>query len=146
MTLEASRIRDLEDEVERLKDRLDQLEEALRRNEHAALTAEAVKDAIVVNALLTSEEMDKAIARVDLRDGVEDGRIGEDWSGAATACPRCDRPVNVKRGECVYCGTRFKRKVEAKTGSHSTLCSGCGRPIEPGQEVIKSRGVFCPSC
>lgn len=146
MTWEASRIRDLEDEVSRLKYRLDKLEEQVKRNEGAALTAEAVKDALTTSALVTPDDMERAVARVDLRDGVEDGRIGEDWSGAATACPRCDRPVNVARGECVYCGTRFQRKVEAKTGAHTTLCAGCGRAIAPGQEVIKSRGVFCPSC
>lgn len=83
-------IRDLQHEVERLRLINQSMWELLR--EHLKLNDEA---------------LEAKIREVDLRDGVEDGRM----TGHALKCPRCERISHSKHWKCLYCGLKFKRPV-----------------------------------
>ena len=56
---------------------------------------------------IPESELAAKIKEVDLRDGVEDGKITE----TAVQCPKCGRVSNSKHYKCLYCGVNFKRPV-----------------------------------
>jgi hypothetical protein len=47
------------------------------------------------------------IKTVDLRDGVEDGRM----THTALRCPKCDRVSSSKHWKCLYCGAEFQKPM-----------------------------------
>ena len=56
---------------------------------------------------LTDEQLRAKIHEVDLRDGVEDGRMTE----TGLVCPSCRRVSSSKHWKCLYCGQEFERPV-----------------------------------
>jgi soluble cytochrome b562 len=91
---------DQRDEVRALRRRVDQLE----------LMVEALFGHLESKGELDREGFAKLMVQIDLADGVEDGKIGEDRSERARKCDECGRPVGRKRSECVYCGAAVERK------------------------------------
>lgn len=84
------RIRELTEEIQRLR-----------------LLNQAMWELIRDRAGLTDEDFEAKIKEIDLRDGVEDGRMTD----TAVQCPRCHRVSNSKHGMCLYCGTKFKQSI-----------------------------------
>ena len=54
---------------------------------------------------LTDADLEMMARQVDLRDGVEDGRITEH----AVRCPQCQRVCNSRHARCIYCGQEFSK-------------------------------------
>jgi hypothetical protein len=56
---------------------------------------------------LTDAELEQKAHEVDMRDGVEDGRMTE----TALKCPNCGRVSSSKHWKCLYCGLEFQKPV-----------------------------------
>jgi hypothetical protein len=127
-----------DDEKARLLHRIDRLE----------LVCESLLHVILDKGLVSRAELGQMMARVDLRDGVEDNRArtGEPRSDTPT-CPACDLPINPKRDACVYCDAplpdeaRGVRKVQRRP-----RCAGCGLPFRRDQLNLAEAGLLCDHC
>lgn len=84
------RIRDLEHQVQRL-----------------SLLNQALWELLSDHTGLTDDQLEARIKEVDLRDGVEDGRMTD----TALQCPKCNRVSSSKHWKCLYCGAKFKRPI-----------------------------------
>lgn len=85
-----SRVRDLEQEVDRLK-----------------LLNQALWELLREKLKVTDAELEKHIATVDMRDGVRDGKM----TTTALKCPSCSRVSSSKHWKCLYCGQEFEKPV-----------------------------------
>jgi hypothetical protein len=98
-------------EAQRAAQKIDRLE---RRVDRAELLLESLYRLVSEKNLVTADEFRLMVARVDLEDGIEDGRIGPDRNRRAPKCVECKRAVNRKRTHCVFCGAEVKpRKPNA---------------------------------
>ena len=80
-----------------------------RRVDRAELVVEAMFRLMQEKGVATADELKIFIARVDLEDGVEDGKISATPEANPRKCPSCARPANFRRRtECVYCGAALK--------------------------------------
>lgn len=84
----ASALRDLEFEVARQK-----------------LLMQAMWELIRDRARLTDADLEAKAQEIDLRDGVQDGRITD----GPLRCPSCGRVSNSKHWRCLYCGQQFEK-------------------------------------
>ena len=121
------------------------------------LTVEALLEILWVRGLVTREEVSLAIQRIDLADGVEDGRVGPDRSAAAPRCPHCGRPINPLRSHCVFCAGKLEPtatrvglppKVARPKASapRQNRCSECGKVLTDDETHFRARGLYCESC
>ena len=92
---------------------------------------------------LSRDDLNLAVARIDLEDGVEDGRIGPDRSAIAPACGSCGKPVNPKRDVCVFCGTEWAHPVQMAEHVH---CHMCGEKFDTADTWFTESGVVCNPC
>ena len=56
---------------------------------------------------LTEQQMEERMQSIDLRDGVEDGKV----SVVPMRCPTCKRVSSSKHWKCLYCGLEFEQFV-----------------------------------
>jgi len=56
---------------------------------------------------MTDADLEKFVHEVDMRDGVEDGKITHN----AVKCPQCGRVSNSKHWKCLYCGLEFEKPI-----------------------------------
>ena len=56
---------------------------------------------------MTDADFEQVVREVDLRDGVEDGKITHN----AVKCPQCSRVSNSKHYKCLYCGLEFEKPI-----------------------------------
>jgi len=84
------RIRELEHEIQRI-----------------SLLNQALWEVLQAHLNLDDKELEAKIHEVDLRDGIEDGRMTD----VGLRCPKCHRVSSSKHWKCLYCGTKFKRPV-----------------------------------
>ncbi len=75
---------------------LEELEERVGR---LTLACTAMWELIRDRVGLTEEELVESIERVDLRDGVADGK----HKPKGVACPACSRMNNLRHKKCMYC-------------------------------------------
>ncbi len=94
----------LERRVGKLTQRLGRLE----------LTVEGVYRALESKGHITTEEFRDLLVQIDLEDGREDGRIGDDRSAKAPSCPACSRPINPKRTHCVFCQAELPERPKPR--------------------------------
>lgn len=85
-----NKARTAEFDVQQLANRIDSL----------ALTCQAMWELLREKTDLTDEDLRQRMEEVDLRDGTADGRL----KPVAVDCNECGRPVNSRRGTCLYCG------------------------------------------
>jgi len=85
-----SEIQDLREQVSRL-----------------ALLNQALWELVRERLQLTDADLEKLAQQVDLRDGVQDGRMSEH----PLKCPRCGRVSNSRHKKCLYCGLLFEGDV-----------------------------------
>lgn len=133
---------------------------ALRRsNERLGLALEAVTRILELKLGVTREEVALMIQRIDLADGVEDGKIGHDVTARAPACPRCGKPVNPTREHCLYCDAPLGAKTAAgspyRTGEApprrsaarpTVACSSCGAVVPLDESDMSTDGPVCARC
>lgn len=96
----------LERRVGQLADRVGRLE----------LTVQGVYRVVEQQGFITDEQFRQLLVQVDLEDGREDGRVGPDRSEKAPKCPSCERPINRKRTNCVFCGTELPKPKSRRRG------------------------------
>jgi hypothetical protein len=131
--------------------------------ERLNLVVEALTELMVTRLGVTRYEVELMVERVDLADGVVDGRVGPDRAAKAIKCPSCERPVNPKRSECIYCGQQYDfEDLEARRREHAeqrraaaeaerkeraanrkTFCSECTKVLKKEEVHFGPRGVYC---
>lgn len=76
------------------------------RDQVARLTllSQAMWEIIRDRLQLSDADLEKIAQQVDLRDGVQDGRMSEH----PLQCPRCKRVSNSRHKKCLYCGLLFE--------------------------------------
>jgi len=84
------KMRDLEHHVQRL-----------------SLQNQALWEVLQKHLNIPEEELEAKIKEIDLRDGVEDGKVTD----VALQCPKCGRVSSRKHWKCLYCGAKFKKPV-----------------------------------
>lgn len=70
------------------------------RVETLSLTCQALWELLRESNHFTEEQVMQKMQEIDLRDGVVDGKIGQQ----VVVCPKCKRNSNSKRKVCLYCG------------------------------------------
>jgi len=60
----------------------------------------AMWNLLKTKAGLTEADLMKEMERIDLQDGVADGRI----TPSAQQCPKCGRTISTRHQRCLYCG------------------------------------------
>jgi hypothetical protein len=78
--------------------RVDELEDRLDR---MALVNTALFELLCAKLGVTSDEIQRKVQQVDLRDGQADGKLG---TVPAAPCRKCNRPISRKHARCLYCG------------------------------------------
>lgn len=68
------------------------------------LICQAMWELIRDNTRLTEDDLLKKVKEIDLRDGVEDGKITPDQN-----CRKCNRRLQKRQARCLYCGEEIKQ-------------------------------------
>jgi ribosomal protein S27AE len=84
------RVRELEHQIARLQ-----------------LMNQALWELLRERVQLTDADLERKAQEIDLRDGVQDGKI----SNTALKCPSCGRVSSSKHWKCLYCGLEFQKPV-----------------------------------
>lgn len=127
------------------------LQATQRRVDRLELVCEALVRLLETKGKLGREEIEIMVQRVDLADGVEDGRIGPDKTAHAAKCPRCGRPLNPERSACVYCGQEVTAEDLALMGNPSprvrtTRCVRCYQRVPQDETHFSPEGMICAAC
>jgi hypothetical protein len=72
----------------------------VQRLERLGLLCQAMWEMLRDRAEFSDDQLAAKVREVDLRDGREDGRIGE----RVLECPHCRNSVNSRSPRCVVCG------------------------------------------
>lgn len=120
---------------------------AQRQIDRLELVCEALVSLLEARGHVERPALVQAIHRLDLADGVEDSRLGPDLSADAPKCPECHRPVNPRRGHCIYCFATLERCAESRdTIVPRPVCARCGILIDQDVPVPTDEGVLCQPC
>ena len=79
------------------------------RVERLSLLNQALWELIREKANLTDADLERLAQEIDMRDGVEDGKI----TATPVKCPSCSRISNSKHTQCLYCGLEFQKDLFA---------------------------------
>ena len=80
--------------------------EARSRFERLELVCEAMWNLLKSRHRLSDDELIASVRRIDLSDGVADGRKAK----AGMTCERCGRMNSVRQNQCIYCGAWLDRE------------------------------------
>jgi hypothetical protein len=83
-------------------DRMRELEFTVNR---MALACQAMWELLRARSGITDDELLAKMHEVDLRDGIEDGRM----TTKIIHCAKCGRPSNTRNARCMYCGAQLPR-------------------------------------
>jgi len=122
-----------------------------RRVEAMDLQLGALLGLLEAKGVLTLDEVNDAAVRLDLADGVENGKRGADLVAHAPRCPSCGRPVNPARARCVFCGAEIPPPgVPGADGPAArpriVACARCGESIPEQDAYYTEDGMVCPRC
>ncbi len=84
-----------------------EIQELREQVSRLALLNQAMWELVRERLQVTDADLEKAAQEVDLRDGVQDGRM----SAHPLQCPRCKRVSNSRHKKCLYCGLLFEGDV-----------------------------------
>ena len=82
--------------------------ELQRQVDSIALACQAMWELLADRNGLTDTDLSQRMQEVDLRDGKADGKMTK----VTRSCPACDRPVNPRRKQCIYCGEQMSQNLE----------------------------------
>ena len=88
-------------------DRRQQIRELEHQVARLQLMNQALWELLRERAKLTDADLERKAQEVDLRDGVQDGKI----TNTALKCPTCGRVSSSKHWKCLYCGLEFQKPV-----------------------------------
>ena len=74
-----------------------------------SLLNQALWELIRERANLTDADLERLAQEIDLRDGIEDGKM----TATPVKCPNCSRTSNSKHAKCLYCGLEFQKDLFA---------------------------------
>jgi len=100
-----SRLSSAEQKLTQIRSVEERLRVAEERIEKLVLVNQALVELLCAKRQVTEAEVLDKVIEIDLRDGVQDGRLGQ----PSTACGKCGRTVNQRRGKCLYCGEEQAR-------------------------------------
>lgn len=125
-------------EVQTLQAKVDYLELALS----------SLMELLRVRTGITKEELSLMMQRLDLADGVEDGKIGPDATRNAPSCPSCGRPVNPNRQTCLFCNAAVEiaPAPAPDPASRTVTCTRCGAVVAEADSFFSGTGLVCPRC
>jgi hypothetical protein len=83
----------------------DKLRELEQRFERMSLVTNALWQLLKAHTALTDADLKKYIEKVDLADGVRDGKLTR--SRGAMDCPHCSRRVLKSATVCAWCGGKL---------------------------------------
>lgn len=135
--------------VESIDDVRKELAQTQQKLAQVQLVLEAMWEIMRVRMKVDRKELSIAIQRVDLADGVEDGRIGPDRSRTAPTCHACGRPINPKRWACIYCGADVVAEEAAASAvgpAPEVECDGCGSAVPERDTYFTEDGLRCSGC
>lgn len=84
------------------------IQELQRRVDSIALACQAMWELVAERNGLTDADLLQRMTEVDLRDGKADGKMTQ----VPKTCTACDRPVNPRRRQCMYCGEKMPENHE----------------------------------
>lgn len=84
----------------RAEKKAQEIEWIQKKQERMALVCQALLEVIQERISITDEELEEKILEVDLRDGIENGKINYD----IVNCLSCGKKANSTRGFCFFCG------------------------------------------
>lgn len=139
-----------------------QLDHLQRHCDRLQLVCNALVEVIEKRGVATREELEVLVQRLDLLDGVEDGRQSSEVKLDAPRCAHCNHFVNPRRRTCVYCGQPIP-SGDAAPGHRETAggqvaavaeaapprtidCGGCGRKVAQHAALFTSAGLRCERC
>ncbi len=103
---EGPRLNAAEIKAEAAQDRSERLQfevnELKRRCDALTIGCQAMWELLREACEVGDEAIVEKIKEIDLRDGVEDGKI---TVAESKQCPNCGRATNARRQACLYCGT-----------------------------------------
>lgn len=83
----------------------DKLRELEQRYERMSLVTNALWQLLKAHTGLTDADLKKYVEKVDLSDGVRDGKVAR--SKGAMDCPKCSRRVLKSATVCAWCGEKL---------------------------------------
>lgn len=84
-----------------------EVKELTHQVQRLSLLNQALWELIRDRLQLTDAQLEEMARQVDLRDGVEDGKM----TAQPVRCPACSRVSNSKHFKCLYCGQLFERPL-----------------------------------
>jgi hypothetical protein len=88
-------------------DAMPHIRELHHQIERLTLLNQALWELLRTKISLTDQELEQKIHEIDVRDGIEDGRMTK----TALKCPTCGRVSSSKHWKCLYCGQEFEKPV-----------------------------------
>lgn len=116
--------------------------------DYLELALSSLMELLRVRTGITSEELSVMMGRLDLADGVEDGKIGPDATQNAPTCPACGRPVNPSRPSCLFCNAPVEVAATAppNPSTRTVTCTRCGATTAETDSYFSGTGLVCPKC
>ncbi|TLD69669.1 hypothetical protein FEM03_17080 [Phragmitibacter flavus] len=83
----------------------DDLKQLRRHVDRLSLACQSLWELVKERTDLTEADIEQRMLDIDLRDGVQDGKIGMQ----IIDCPQCHSKTNSRRQTCIMCGTELPR-------------------------------------
>lgn len=93
-----TRVKGIRDDVNLVDQRLDDL---VSSHERLLLLCQAMWELLREREGLTELQLADKLREIDLRDGMEDGKVSP---VKVATCEHCRRPINRRHRKCIYCG------------------------------------------
>ena len=108
-----------------------------RRIDRLELTVETLVEVLLIKGMVDHKELEVLMNQVDLRDGVENGRVNPERRNSHV-CPACAKYANPERAACVYCGCETAPVKPTKEVATIT-CVTCKEQVPETQAYFTGR-------
>ena len=136
----------LQDQLDSIPDHLPYLLSLRGRADRLELVCQALMELLIARDVCTQEELDLLMLQIDLRDGVEDGRINPEVRESAPQCSQCQHFLSPRHQQCVYCGAQVTSNKRGKRPIKLVKCEGCSSEVPDNQTYFTANGIRCAEC